>query len=60
LPVRARRCSQFDFEAPGTADDATPGAFFKEDAKLGHNVFEWGGTPYTEQANAAWRIIRTG
>jgi hypothetical protein len=50
---------RFDFEAPGVLDDPTPGAFFKEDAALGHNVFQLGGT-YTEQANAAWRIIRTG
>jgi hypothetical protein len=50
----------FDFEEAGAPDDATPGAFFKEDAKLGHNVFQWSGTSYTEQANAAWRIIRTG
>jgi hypothetical protein len=47
---------RFDFDAPGVADDTNPGEFFKEDAKLGHNVF----MTYTEQANAAWRIIRTG
>lgn len=51
---------RFDIEAPGVPDDETPGAFFKEDKELGHNVFEVSGTSYTEQANAAWRIIRTG
>jgi hypothetical protein len=51
---------RFDFEAAGVLDDVTPGAFFKEDAKLGHNVFQAGGMTYTEQANAGWRIIRTG
>ena len=50
---------RFHFEAPGVLDDETPGAFFKEDAKLGHNVFQKGGMTYAEQANAAWRIIRT-
>lgn len=51
---------RFDFEAAGVPDDVTPGAFFKEDAQLGHNVFEFDTMLYTEQANAAWRIIRTG
>lgn len=49
----------FGFDAPGVLDDATPGAFFREDASLGHNVFMVGGD-YTKQANDAWRIIRTG
>jgi hypothetical protein len=35
-------------------------AFFEEDAKRGHNVFDAGDMPYTEQANTAGRIIRTG
>jgi hypothetical protein len=50
---------RFVFESPGVPDDTTPGAFFKEDAKLGHNVFAVGVSTYTEQANAAWHIIRT-
>jgi hypothetical protein len=50
---------RFDINAPGVPDDVTPGAFFKEDAKLGHNEFQVSGTSYTDQANAAWRIIRT-
>jgi hypothetical protein len=49
----------FDFDAAGVPDDVNPGAFFKEDAKLGHNVFTVGVSTYTEQANAAWHIIRT-
>jgi len=49
----------FDIDAPGVPDDMAPGAFFKEDPKLGHNVFGVSGTFYTEQANAAWHIIRT-
>jgi hypothetical protein len=32
----------FDFNAAGVPDDVNPGAFFKEDAKLGHNVFTVG------------------
>jgi len=51
---------RFDFAEPGVLDLVTPGAFFTEDADLGHNVFEFDTMPYTEQANAAWRIIRTG
>jgi len=50
---------RFDFDAAGEPDDVTPGAFFNGNAKLGHNVFQWAGMTYTEQANAAWRIIRT-
>lgn len=50
----------FDFDAPDAPDEATPGAFFKEDASLGHNVFIVGDVTYTVQANDAWRIIRTG
>jgi hypothetical protein len=49
----------FHFSDPIMTDDTTAGAFFQEDAKLGQNMFVVGGTPYTEQANAAWRIVRT-
>src|SRR5262249_570349 len=51
---------RFHFEAAGVPDDVAPGAFFKEDGKLGHNMFQVGGVTYAEQANAAWRIIRVG
>jgi hypothetical protein len=49
----------FHFSDPMMTDKTTPGAFFLEDDKLGQNMFVVGGTPYTKQANAAWRIIRT-
>jgi hypothetical protein len=48
----------FDFDAAETPDDHAPGAFFHEDDS-GHNSFRDGETDYTEQANAAWRIVRT-
>ncbi len=51
---------KFDFQEPGVPDDSAPGAFFREDPSQGHNIFIVGGTNYTEQANDAWRIIRTG
>jgi hypothetical protein len=50
----------FDFEESGAPDDTNPGAFFREEPALGHNVFKVGTTDYTKQANDAWRIIRTG
>lgn len=50
----------FDLEDPRVPDDTNPGAFFREDVALGHNAFILGKDNYTEQANAAWRIIRTG
>lgn len=53
------RLGHFDFAAPGVLDDVTPGAFFREDKSLGHNVFK-SGADYTNQANDAWRIIRIG
>jgi hypothetical protein len=49
----------FDFAVRGVPDDATPGAFFRENASLGRNLFLLNGVNYTEQANDAWRIIRT-
>ncbi|NGO49173.1 hypothetical protein [Streptomyces ureilyticus] len=39
-------------------DDISPGAFFREDDS-GVNSFVVGGVPYTQQANDAWRILRT-
>jgi hypothetical protein len=50
----------FDFNDIETSDDKSPGAFFREDAELGRNVFDFGRSTYTDQANDAWRIIRTG
>jgi hypothetical protein len=47
----------FDFDAPETPDDHTPGAFFRDGA-AGHNSFREGERDYTPQANAAWHIIR--
>ncbi len=49
----------FNFDAPGVPDDTTPGAFFQEDTSLGSNAFILDTVNYTEQANDAWRIIRT-
>ncbi|MFD0688671.1 hypothetical protein [Actinomadura fibrosa] len=46
-----------DLELPTT--DRSPGAFFREDVP-GTNQFVDAGTDYTAQANAAWRILRTG
>jgi hypothetical protein len=47
----------FDFDAPEMPDDASKGAFFREDDG-GHNAFREGERDYTEQANAAWHVIR--
>lgn len=49
-----------ELTVPGVPVGPTPGAFFREDKSLGHNVFNVGGVDYTDQANDAWRIIRTG
>jgi len=43
-----------------THPDKSPGAFFTEDDENGHNRFEYGGSVYTDAANQAWRIIRSG
>jgi hypothetical protein len=43
----------FDLPHP-RSDDTANGAFFRED-ESGKNAFE----PYTAQANAAWRMLRT-
>ncbi|WP_328842640.1 hypothetical protein [Streptomyces sp. NBC_00258] len=44
----------FHFSDLETADDMSPGSFFREDDS-GSNSF----VPYTQQANDAWRILRT-
>jgi hypothetical protein len=49
---------KFDFTDAAVPDASGAGAFFRED-KSGHNSFKLGETSYTEQANAAWRIVRT-
>lgn len=49
----------FDFNDLELADETDPGAFFRED-ETGKNAFLVGGVVYTLQANAAWRIVRTG
>jgi hypothetical protein len=49
----------FDFANADATDVVGSGAFFREDDELGHNFFKDGGD-YTEQANDAWRIVRTG
>jgi len=50
----------FNFADPGVPADFTPGAFFREeDAALGSNAFIRDGDIYTNQANDAWRILRT-
>jgi hypothetical protein len=49
----------FDFNDAEVDPAVGSGAFFRED-ESGHNRFETGGTTYTEQANAAWKILRTG
>jgi hypothetical protein len=51
---------EFVYYDPALLADTTPGAFFKEDSRTGHNEFEYGGDNYTRMANEAWRIIRTG
>lgn len=52
---------RFVYDDPAVPDEVTPGAFFREDASLGHNVFKMNQVDdYTVQANDAWRIIRTG
>jgi hypothetical protein len=49
----------FDFTDAEVPDAVGAGAFFQEsDAK--HNRFARDGTTYTSQANAAWKILRTG
>jgi hypothetical protein len=50
----------FDFTDLERPDDTSPGAFFQED-ESGTNAFvTTDGAVYTAQANAAWRILRTG
>jgi hypothetical protein len=50
----------FDFTDPKRPDDTSPGAFFREN-ESGTNAFvTTDGVVCTEQANAAWRILRTG
>ena len=49
-----------EFAVPGVPVGPTPGVFFREDKSLGQNMFNVGGVDYTNQANDAWRIIRTG
>jgi hypothetical protein len=50
----------FDFTDLERPDDTSPGAFFRED-ESGTNAFVTAdGAVYTSQANAAWRILRTG
>jgi hypothetical protein len=51
---------RFVFSAPDVPANVEPGAFFREDKSLGKNMFNTGGVDYTNQANDAWRIIRTG
>ncbi|MFJ2770500.1 hypothetical protein [Streptomyces sp. NPDC087300] len=48
----------FDFSDRKVPDDTSPGAFFREDAS-GVNAFVVGRVSYTQQANDAWRILRT-
>jgi hypothetical protein len=48
----------FDFSDLETPDDTSPGAFFREEDS-GSNAFVVGGISYTQQANDAWRILRT-
>ena len=47
---------EFVFIDKTTPSDSTRGAFFKEEEETGHNKF----SDYTDIANEAWRIIRTG
>lgn len=47
---------EFVFIDKTIPSDSTPGAFFKEEEETGHNKF----SDYTDIANEAWRIIRTG
>jgi hypothetical protein len=50
----------FHFASLEQPDDTMPGAFFREDER-GMNQFRTSdGADYTSQANAAWRILRTG
>lgn len=49
----------FDFTDREVPDDIGSGAFFRED-ESGQNRFEKDGMTYTTQANAAWKILRTG
>jgi hypothetical protein len=47
---------EFVFIDETIPSDTTHGAFFREEEKTGHNKF----ADYTDTANEAWRIIRTG
>jgi hypothetical protein len=49
----------FDFTDPAVLDAVGSGAFFRED-DAGQNRFAKDGVNYTSQANAAWKILRTG
>jgi hypothetical protein len=50
----------FDHSDASTPDAVGSGAFFREDAEAGVNRFQFDGNDYTAQANAAWRLLRTG
>ena len=49
----------FDFTDPEVPDAVGAGAFFQEN-DAGQNRFAIDGATYTPQANAAWKILRTG
>jgi hypothetical protein len=51
---------EFVFKDITIPPDKSQGSFFKEDEEIGHNKFEYKSTDYTDIANQAWRIIRTG
>lgn len=56
----AYEIGHFTFDSKGIPDDVNPGAFFRDSGSAGQNVFMVGTNDYTEEANKAWRIIRTG